>query len=88
MEFQPKVLVNLPEKEFRWLGHLWVKGLFDGEHFFQLEPVGEGHTHLVHGEKFTGLFSSLIVKMIGADTLKSFQAMNQALNDRVKSQVG
>ncbi len=36
MRFAPKVLAARPERELRWLGHLLVPGLFDGEHYFLL----------------------------------------------------
>lgn len=42
MSFCPTVLVADPNRELRWLGHLWVRGLFDGEHSFSIEPLGEG----------------------------------------------
>ena len=37
MEFNPVVLVNKEASEFRWQGKLFVKGLFDGEHYFLIE---------------------------------------------------
>jgi hypothetical protein len=30
--FKPKVLSVRPERELRWLGRLFVRGVFDGEH--------------------------------------------------------
>ena len=32
MTFRPTVLKAEPNREFRWLGHLLISGLFDGEH--------------------------------------------------------
>lgn len=81
MEFQPKVLINEFEKEFRWLGHLYVKGLFDGEHYFQLESIGPNETIFTHGENFTGILSGVLLKMIGENTKKGFQSMNIALKE-------
>ncbi|MCB0705424.1 MAG: SRPBCC domain-containing protein [Saprospiraceae bacterium] len=81
--FQPTVLEMVPEKRFRWEGHLFVKGLFDGEHYFELQPEGENMTLLVHGENFRGLLVPLIMKMIGDKTIAGFEAMNQALAQRV-----
>jgi len=54
MRFWPTILSVRSERELRWLGHLIIPGIFDGEHYFLLEPVGEYRTHLTHGEKFTG----------------------------------
>ncbi|MBR9923238.1 MAG: SRPBCC domain-containing protein [Bacteroidetes bacterium] len=82
--FKPKVLVVEKEKEFRWLGNLFVKGLFDGEHFFQLEKMGENQTKLIHGENFRGILVGLIMRMIGKETLAGFEAMNEALRKRVE----
>ena len=41
MTFRPTVLKVEPNREFRWLGHLLIPGLFDGEHIFTIEPLGE-----------------------------------------------
>jgi hypothetical protein len=32
MTFRPTVLRAEPNRELRWLGRLWMPGLFDGEH--------------------------------------------------------
>jgi hypothetical protein len=80
--FRPEVLVVDPQKEFRWEGHLFVKGLFDGEHYFQLEPMAGGKTRFVHGEHFRGILVGLILKMIGEQTLAGFEKMNTALKQR------
>ena len=53
MVFKPKVLVATPSEELRWLGRAGVPGIFDGEHYFLLEPI-DNQTRLVHGEKFSG----------------------------------
>jgi hypothetical protein len=31
-----------PERELRWLGHFIVSGIFDGEHYFVLDPRKNG----------------------------------------------
>jgi hypothetical protein len=77
--FTPEILVLKPEKEFRWLGKLGIKGIFDGEHYFILEPIDKETTKLIHGEQFTGILSTLIFKMIGKKTENGFNAMNQAI---------
>lgn len=84
MEFQPIVLKDEFEKEFRWLGHLFVKGLFDGEHYFILEKQGPDKTKFIHGEKFSGMLSSILLSMIRENTTKGFQSMNQALKERAE----
>lgn len=85
MDFTPIVLINQQEKEFRWLGHLFVKGLFDGEHYFQLETIGPNKTKFIHGENFSGLMSGALLKMIGDNTLNGFRSMNEALKAKVEN---
>ena len=45
--FKPKVLTAEPNRELRWLGHLLVPGVFDGEHSFTIEPLEENHVRFV-----------------------------------------
>lgn len=85
MRFTPTVKVNEPEQEFRWLGHLFFPGIFDGEHYFLLEEIGGGQTKFTHGEQFRGLFAGLLLMMIGDSTKAGFIAMNEALKARAES---
>ncbi|HET9929131.1 MAG TPA: SRPBCC domain-containing protein [Polyangiaceae bacterium] len=71
------------EQELRWLGHLWMKGLFDGEHFLRLEPRDDGTTRIVHGEDFHGIFLRFMMKQV-TETTRGFVYMNQALKKRVE----
>ena len=41
MEFRPEVVKVEPNRELRWLGHLILPGLFDGEHIFQIEALDD-----------------------------------------------
>ena len=85
-QFTPVVQVCDPAREFRWLGHLFVKGLFDGEHYFILEPINDRQVRLRHGEHFSGLLVRPIMALIGASTLQGFTAMNEALKQRAEAQ--
>lgn len=84
MEFKPIVLTNNQEKEFRWRGKLFVNGIFDGEHYFMVEPIGLDQTRFIQGENFTGILSGLMIKMIGKDTKEGFDAMNKALKTQAE----
>ena len=85
MAFKPLVLAYTPSKEFKWIGHLWIKGLFDGEPRFELLENSDGSTTLVQSEKFTGLLVPLFKSMLGKDTLEGFRLMNEALKKRVEA---
>jgi len=78
MRFTPVVLTVRPERELRWRGKLLLPGLFDGEHYFLLEPLGADRTRLLHGENFSGLLVGPLAGMLPA-TEQGFAAMNAAL---------
>lgn len=84
MTFKPTVLVAQPERELRWLGKFLIPGLFDGEHYFQLEPIGADRTKFVHGEKFSGLLVSMAKASLDGGTRAGFVAMNEALKARAE----
>ena len=87
MTFKPKVLVFNKNKEFRWLGKLFISGLFDGEHYYQLIDNQDGTTTFVHGEKFKGILVGLMGSIL-KNTVKGFEMMNEALKKEVeKTQV-
>lgn len=85
MTFRPQVLTAEPGRELRWRGSLPVPGLFDGEHYFRLEPAGAGATRLVHGEQFSGLLVPLMARNLDGGTRNGFALMNEALKARVEA---
>jgi hypothetical protein len=85
MRFRPRVLAVRPERELRWRGRLFLPGLFDGEHYFLIEPLAPGRTRFVHGERFTGLLVGFATRAL-ADTEAGFRSMNAALKRRAEIQ--
>jgi hypothetical protein len=85
MTIKPKVLVSRPNREFRWLGHLLVPGIFDGEHIFQIEEIEAHRVRFIHREEFRGILAGLMLHMVGDATFRGFHAMNQALKKRVEA---
>ncbi|PKB64597.1 MAG: polyketide cyclase [SAR202 cluster bacterium Io17-Chloro-G2] len=85
MTFKPTVLNAEPSRELRWLGHLFVPGLFDGEHYFLIEDQAEGGARFVQGEIFTGVLVPLM-GLIGLfpKTIRGFEEMNLALKARAE----
>ncbi len=83
MTFRPTLLLVEPERELRWKGHLWIPGLFDGEHFFRLTEVEPGRTRFVQGENFSGILVKLLGRAL-TRTARGFVFMNQALKRRVE----
>lgn len=79
MTFKPVVLTLNPNTELKWLGHLWFKGLFDGEHRFYLTDNGNGTTNFEQSEKFSGILVKLFSKRLDKDTKMGFEKMNKEL---------
>lgn len=81
--FRPTILVVQPERELRWIGRLFIPGIFDGEHSFVIEPQGESRVRFVQSETFRGIlvpFTGVIL----SETDQGFGEMNQALKERVE----
>lgn len=81
---RPRLLEFEPERKIRWLGHLLVPGLFDGEHTLMIDELDAGHTRFTQHEKFSGLLVPFTSKILAA-TQRGFQAMNRALKQRAES---
>ncbi len=82
--FRPRVLEVAPPRAFRWLGHLFIPGLVDGEHRFLIEPA-QKQCRFTQEEEFRGALASLILRRIGAATERGFAAMNEALKSRAEA---
>jgi hypothetical protein len=82
MNFKPVVLVYDTNKEFKWKGKLLFKGLFDGEHRFQLKENANGTTNFIQSESFSGILVRLLINKLDKETLPGFQEMNQKLKER------
>ena len=84
MTFRPKVLNAEANRELRWLGHLLVPGLFDGEHSFTIQPLGENRVRFVQREAFKGLLVPLFGRSLDSNTQCGFEEMNRALKERAE----
>ena len=81
--FSPVITVFEKYESLEWLGSGFV-GMFKGNHYFRLTVINDGKTKMVHGEKFSGLLSGIIMQMIGKDTHANFELMNEAMKNRVE----
>lgn len=83
VRFRTKVLVAEPERELRWRGNLLTDALIAGEHYFQIEPLGD-RSRFIHGERFTGALANVAWRIIEGDTRRGYEAMNSAFKARVE----
>ena len=86
MTFRPRVLAVQPGVLLRWIGRLFMPGIFDGTHQFALEDLG-GHTRLTQSETFRGILVPFTGTTISR-TEGDFRALNQALKQRAEDGAG
>jgi hypothetical protein len=84
MTFKPAVRAVEPNRELRWLGHLLVPGIFDGEHRLRIEPLEGGRSRFVQSERFRGALVGFANRTL-ARTEAGFGQMNAALKARVEA---
>nr|WP_315224744.1 SRPBCC domain-containing protein [uncultured Flavobacterium sp.] len=85
--FRPTVVAFEQNKELRWFGKLFFKGVFDGEHKFELIDNGNGFTIFNHSETFNGILVRLFKKQLENNIKKNFELMNESLKKRVEIQM-
>jgi len=84
MRFRPVLLTVEPNRELRWKGKLLFPGLFDGEHYFKLQPLQNGSVAFDQGEEFSGLLVPLFRSSLDGATRQGFIAMNEALKQEAE----
>jgi hypothetical protein len=83
LKLRAKIVRMSEAAELAWRGG--SKSILSGEHYFSLEPLDGGRCRFHHGERFRGLLLPMFRGVLrGAPAL--YQAMNEALKDRVESQ--
>ena len=83
LTFKPVVVAYEPQKELRWLGKFFIKGVFDGEHQFKLIDNKNGTTTFIQNETFTGILVSLFKNNLN-NTKTGFEQMNLELKEIVE----
>jgi hypothetical protein len=86
MTFRPTVLSAVPARELRWIGRLLVRGLFDGEHSFSIQPIADDKIKFRQSELFSGILVPLFKGTLDRDTKRGFEEMNRALKLKAEAQ--
>ena len=81
---RPSVVEVVEGHRLRWQGRLVVRGLFDADHLFVVEPLGADGARLVQQEQFGGLLLPFFRRALDRGTLPAFHAMNEALKARAE----
>ena len=82
---RPTVLWAESNRLMRWVGHLFVPGLFDGEHSLAIHPLEGNRVRFVQHEAFKGVLVRLLARSLDTNTLRGFEEMNGALKERVEA---
>jgi hypothetical protein len=88
MTFRPTVLAAIRDQELRWLGRFLVRGVFDGEHCFTIQPIANGKVRFRQSELFSGILVPIFRASLDRDTKRGFEEMNQALKVRAEANGG
>ena len=81
---RPTLVEVVEGHRLRWRGLVGVRGLFDADHQFIVEPRGAAGSRLVQQEHFSGLLVPFFRRSLDRGTLPAFHAMNAALKDRAE----
>jgi len=81
---RPSLIEVVEGQRLRWRGRLVVRGLFDADHLFIVQPRDANGSRLVQQEQFSGLLVPFFQRSLDRGTLPAFHAMNQALKERAE----
>ena len=84
VRMKPRVVAADPGRSFAWLGKFGVRGLFDGEHHFDVVSGADGSCVLEQSETLRGLLVPALKRMLTGPTPEGFASMNEALRARVE----
>jgi len=88
-DYRVKILKIEEPREFRWLGHFLMPGLIDGEHFFEINPIGENKIQFVQREYFRGILVPLTWKsFLNTYLRQGFEDSNQSLKNIAERSTG
>ncbi len=85
MTMKPTIVVLNDEEAFEWVGHLGIKGIFDGHHQFRFSALGHNQTEFTHAEDFSGLLIRFLKKSVIEPTAIQFEEMNENFKKYVEN---
>jgi hypothetical protein len=84
-EFKPGISAWKAQEQFAWIARTGLPRIFDGEHFFELQDLGNGKTLLINREEYRGVLSQLFRQLPMMKTApEGFKKMNLELKHYVE----
>lgn len=85
-DFSPEVVILEEERHFAWLGVTGFKGIFDGEHHFELSRLTAEKSRLINYERYSGLLSPIFKRLpMMRDAPDGFKAMNEEIRAQAEA---
>jgi hypothetical protein len=84
--FRPTLTRVVPNRELRWQVRIGVRGIFDVERIFQVEPVGNGRTRFAQSEICSGVLVPVLFLWgkLERDILRGYHELARAVKERVE----
>jgi len=73
-----------PPRELRWQANLPVRGIFDVERRFRIEPTSPDAARLVQSESPTGLLAPVLGRLLFDDIVVGYRALETAIKARAE----
>ena len=84
--YQVKILKLENEKEFQWIGKMYIGFILTGDHRFEIYKLSGNRTKLVHREFFSGILVPFAWKSFLNTTFrKGFERFNESLKIYVEN---
>lgn len=80
----PTIMDVEPGRTFEWLGGFGFRGVLDGRHRFEIEPIDADGCRLIQSEKLSGALVPIFRRLLTGPTPSAFVASNEALRARVE----
>ena len=84
MTFRPTIIEASRPRALAWKGKVFLPGLFDVRHHFEIEPMSSERCRLRQFERFSGLLVPLMRGTL-RDTHAAFELANAAIKERAES---
>jgi hypothetical protein len=81
MRFSPTIVEAEPNRVLAWKGRVFVPGLFDVLHRFELSETGGAGRILRQSERFSGVLVPLVAKTL-RQTRQALDVANEAIKSR------
>ena len=82
---EPTVVRAEPGRVLHWRGCVGEGGILDTDHVFEIQPLDDGRVRFDQFEEFRGRLAEKMDEPMRGFTQRAFQAMNEALAERVRA---